>query len=214
MEPARILEDSNEVNKILKKMGLVRSDLIKVVHDAVLARNSCTDNDAANAPGSLAYFAGIRSLREILRPQEWQIDRKDSVESIVNSKKTIKIIFQNVDRASEKNWEPRARSNKGPGSERTVAGNQMIMFSEKELSLAMPANKISAWYLCVSVNQGVVSAELSLPKSVECGQFSGFLKRISILQDGDGDLPEFSLSNLDDGDDGDFKEFEVNIARK
>ncbi|GJL77725.1 MAG: hypothetical protein NPINA01_07140 [Nitrospinaceae bacterium] len=214
MELARILEDSDEVGKKLKKMGLVRSDLIKVIHDAVLARNSCTDNDAANAPGSLAYFAGTRSLREILRSQGWQINRKDSVEGIVNSIATIKIIFQNVDRASEKNWEPRARSKKGPGSERTVSNNQGILFSEEEINRAMPANKTSAWYLCVSENQGIISAELSLPKSVDCGQFSGFLERIFLLQDGDGDLPEFSLSNFDDGDDGDFKEFEVNIARK
>lgn len=209
MEPVKILEEINKVDKRLKKMGLTRSELKKVVDSAVLARRSCTKFDTANAAGSMSYFAGSRGLRESFCRLGWLVDRKDSVESIINSQGSIKIIFQNVDCASVKSREPRARSKKGPGSERTVAHNQMIMFSQKELRLAMPTKIISAWYFCVSVNQSGISAELSLPKSVDGGQFSGFLERIFILQD--GELSKLSLSKLVVDN---YKEFKVNVARK
>ena len=134
MEKDRAFPGDEEVDKRLEKLGLNKQGLIEVAYEVALARKSCTAYDAKNAPGSLAYFSGTKTLREIFCPKGWEVDRKDSVESIINSAGTIKVIFQNVDCASKKSREPKSISKKGPGSRRTVAENQTGFFSNEEIS--------------------------------------------------------------------------------
>jgi len=209
--PKLIFEEEPEIDSELIKMDLTRPDLIKVVQECVLAHNNATAHHPANAPGWLAYCFGTGALRDIFCTKEkghWEVNRKDSVESILNENKRIKIVYQNVDSAAESYKDPKARSKKGAGSERAVATNQMNLFPQNETS-TLRINGTNIWYLCVSIKPSRVHAELSLPESLVDGQFSKFLKRIFILK-GD-DFSDFSISNidLDSGPDVDFQ-----VARK
>lgn len=55
----------------LAELGLAESQLLSAVGQGLLARASCTENDAAAYPGFIAWGTTVRSLREELAPHSW-----------------------------------------------------------------------------------------------------------------------------------------------
>lgn len=212
MEKQKILQEVWEVDARLISLGLPQPDLVRVVQESVLARNNSTTYDPANAAGWFAWSFGTRALREVFCLKGWKLDRKDGIESIYNEKLNIKVVFQNVDCASDRSRAPKTRSQKGAGSERAVSNNhQFDLFPNYKVNND-PSDTAKIWFLCVSADGADIRAELSLPKSLEDGQFSDFLERIFIVNKGEWDkFPTLCQDNPDNQGDQDF---EVNVSRK
>ena len=204
--PSTIRKEDWYVNSRLGELGLNKDDLIQVIKQAVLARNSTTDNDATIASGMLSYLAGTRALREMFRPKGWEIDRTDQIESIFDKVTLNRIAFLNGDCAADPYRNPQPRSQKGAGSERAVADNQYVLFQEYE---AKNTQIKPLWYLCVHIKNSKVSAELFLPESLEKGFFTGYIERIFLIKPGEWD--DFEITNQDDNLGPDF---EVKVLRK
>ncbi len=218
MLKAKIYEQPYEVRSRLSDLGLVQGELNRVAEMALMARNESTDNDPISAGGLFSYIYGNRAIREILRPQGWEIDRTDNIEATYNPKTGIKIIFQNVDVAAVVWRAPRAISGKGRGAERLVLNASGYLFPEYEEEERQRIETLSrrlgsVWFLCVSVREiegeQELRAELSNPRPFEGGQFGEFNERIFILSGGGFDDPAD-----DERVDGPDEDFEIEISRK
>jgi hypothetical protein len=84
--PTIIYADTWDRDRRLRQLGLDRRRLIEAVKAKVAARGGCTDNDAQSAPGYMAWNAGVRVLREFYRPEGWE-------KEILNGLETIKPAF-------------------------------------------------------------------------------------------------------------------------
>lgn len=207
MKNTQIFQDKPEVDSKLSALGVTKQELITAAIKAVTARNDATPIDPISAPGLLAYIYGVRALREMLLPKPgWKIDRTDNIEGTLNPELNIKILYQNVDSACVDNHFPRAVSGKGNASKRLVENNTAFLWPDMEDEFNTQAN-MSIWFLCVSVNNGEIRAELSRPRSIENKQFGEFLERIYIIDDNDWN-PVIDDTDLDDQD------FDIQVTRK
>ena len=97
--------------------------LLKVRSVAIAASADATAYHPANAAGTFAYHHGTFALRNEYVGKVWRLDRADGVEAIVNGALKIRVIFSNVDIASNDEFGPKPRSRKGAGAERVCIGN-------------------------------------------------------------------------------------------
>src|SRR4051794_13855024 len=104
-----------EVRQELRALGLTVEIVAKVARAAAAAKADTLPVDPCSAPGTQAYFAGIRHIRLELQPLSWRMDRPGNVESTVNDELGIQLCFQNVDQACG-DREPQAISEKGSGA--------------------------------------------------------------------------------------------------
>lgn len=216
MLEARIYEQPYEVRSRLSELDLACEELGRVAEMARMARNESTDNDPSSARGLFSYIYGNRTIREILRPRGWMIDRTDNIEATYDPRTGTKIIFQNVDLAADRWRMPKAISGKGPGAERLVLNASGYLFpeydeEERQRIETLSRRLGSVWFLCVSVRdidgEQELRAELSNPRPFEGGQFGEFNERIFILG---GDW----FDDPDERVDGPDEDFEIEISRK
>jgi hypothetical protein len=168
---------------------VTRTELIEVAKQIVAARSDAIIVDPLGAPGLLSYIYGTRHLRLLFMTKGWTLDRQENVESVLGPNNR-RIVFQNVDEACAIFQAPKAVSGKGPAAHRVIDIAQGQLFSPGELPEAVPPKlvdglKSSAWYFCMSFEDGNVKVELSLPASVKASNFFGFLERIFIITGGD-----------------------------
>ena len=105
MKYASILIKNHDVESRLASFGIIKAELLEVVHQASLARNESVSNDPNNAPGLLAYIYGTRQIREKFLRKGWRIDRTDNIEATLNPKTGMILIYQNTDSACDpENW--------------------------------------------------------------------------------------------------------------
>lgn len=216
MHAVRIFREAAEVADRLTPFGVAVDEFFPVIEAVVAARNDVVAVDARTAAGSKAYFAGVRHTRFMFLPKGWETDSTNGVESVVHQESGISIVYQSVDQACIGIRGPQAISGKGPASEAVIRGAQGGLFTEAELPEVAP-EKIAelnrtVWFLCVSVNDqdsDDVRAELSLPASVDGGNFKGFLERIFLVRSGDWKSRGPVTKRPDDGD-----PYEFSIARK
>ncbi len=119
------------------------------------------------------------------------------------------IVYQSVDLAGVESHAPQAVSGKGSGAEHLI--EQGMLFSGKELAALNPSTikpvDTGTWFLCVSIDDDKIGMELSLPSTVENGNFGKFIERILIQKPGGSD-------QLTGRDDSTAVEFEPVISRK
>ncbi len=221
MRPTKLIKDLPDVvSRLESLLGLTKAECLTIAHKVASARNESISIDPISAPGQLAYIYGNRALRQTLLAKEgWEIDRTDNIESTINKKLGIRVIYQNVERAADPLKGPKAISDKGNGSARIVNTAQILLFPEWEQEEAQTLAHLTAldsmavWYFCVSVEGEYgddVRAELCRPRSIEAKQFKDFEERVLIVQKGEwGGL----ASVKQDGDD-DIDDFEVEVTRK
>ncbi|KMS53619.1 hypothetical protein V474_22850 [Novosphingobium barchaimii LL02] len=216
MHAVRIFKETAEVADRLAPFGVTAEEFYSVIEAVVAARNDVVAADARTAGGSKAYFAGVRHTRFLFLPKGWDMDSTNGVESVVHRESGISIVYQSVDQACVGIRGPQAISGKGPASEAVIKEAQGGLFKDAELPEVAP-EKIaelnrSVWFLCVSVNDqdpDDVRAELSLPASIDGGNFKGFLERIFVVRSGDWKSRGPVAKRPDDGD-----PYEFSIARK
>jgi len=214
---ANIIRAETDVERRLHdQFGTSRADWIAVAHAAVLARNDATLFDPSNAAGQLAYIYGTRAVRGLLVPKGYEVSRQDNVEATYSRDRQLKVIYQNVDWASDTTRSPKAISGKGPASGRIIEQSAGFLFPEMEaeaqaaLHERLTLEASQTWYFAVSADGDDVRAELSRPYPIVDAQFNGFAERIFILEP--GDWSEFASLDFDDGDSG--QHFEINVTRK
>lgn len=220
MRNTQLFKEEYEVSSRLSEFGVSKAEFIQIVHEVVSARNDSVAIDPINAKGLLAYIFGVRGLRKTLLPKNWTMDRTYNIEGTVNPEGTIKIVYQNCEDAANPNpmKHPKVLSSKGPAIQKMV-GDQPYLFPDmeeenlREIEEHNRNLKCKVWFLCISVNEDDVRAELSCPVSIEDGQFNGFSERIFLLQKGDWDGgPDFD--DFDPHYEDEVDEFEVEISRK
>lgn len=206
----RIVTVPHEVRQALAPLGLTEEIVREVASAASGARADCLEVDPIGAPGSQSYFMGVRHIRLNLLPAGWVVARDGNVESTVNHKLGVQLVFQNVDRACGPS-DPLSMSAKGAGSRNLVKSGQAEMFDRPTIGETPSGKAPTVWLLCVSSHDDTVRAEVSCPEVFEGNQFEGFTRRIFVVDEVlGGDSPRRGRT-YDDGDD---LEFDVAVTKK
>ena len=181
MLATRILRKSWEVEPELIRRDLTLEGLLRVRTMALAAGADATPFHAANAAGSLTFHYGIYGLRDEFVGDEWRLDRPNGVEVIRNDRLNMLVSFANVDVACNDFHDPKPRSKKGAGTERT---SQTTLFESLPTYAPTPGSGHSLYYLMVGENG---NSELSRPV-VKNGSFGAYIERLylSIGDDGGG----------------------------
>jgi hypothetical protein len=206
-----ILAEEFEVAPRLEQLGTSKAELLEIVRAAVGARRNALPFHPSSAPGLLSWLEGTAQLRRIFCAKDWEICRRDNIESVFNSSLGIKIIFQNAELAGDPLFAPLAANKKGAASARAVELGQYEMFSEHRVEKEKEIAELSAktWILFVQADKALVRAEFSCPKAINDEQYDGFHERILLIQGGEWDAP----TPLSDGSEP-LVDYEVTVSRK
>jgi len=177
--------------------------LLKVRSVAIAASADATAYHPANSAGTFAYHHGTFALRNEYVGKVWQLDRADGVEAIVNGALKIRVIFSNVDIASNDEFGPKPRSRKGAGAERVCIGN---LFGLLPRYAPQQPDGWATFYLMVD---GQGAAELTRP-IVKNNTFSAYIER-NYLSNGD-DIDRGTPLSLHDDDAADG--FDPEVVRR
>lgn len=202
----RLLSIDHKVKSRLEQLDLTKDKLSEVAKRAIAQKFNAVSNHPVNAPGTFAYHEGVRALREIFADgDKWNKLVERGIEYIENPDKKIRVIYQNVDHACIESNDPQPISKRGGTAKRNaISSNQLELF-EREIPIS------NVFVLCVSENNGIVNAELSLPTDIsEDGYLSKFIERIFILQDYDYE----NHNKSDDNSDKDEYDDEFRISLK
>ncbi|WP_395175945.1 hypothetical protein [Roseibium alexandrii] len=194
MHPTLLRLDPSECISRIEQMDLNTEGLLRAADAAVSAASDASPFDPSNASGTFAYIFGTRAMREEFVSSRWTVDRQEAVEAIRNESLKIRVVFQNVDVACNEKLQPKPRSKKGAGSERTCSEN--MLFDAEAIPHYTPAptkGDYATYYLMVDESG---ACELSCP-IVMNGTFTSFLERI-FLTDSSG-IP-VTLSQDEDND--------------
>jgi len=209
----------SEPNAVADRLADFRTDkheIWEIVLAALQGRNGVNPNHADSAAGTYAYHEGVMMLGQVFRRKEWDRPREKGIYPVVNEDLGIKIIFQNVDTATQTNRKPKPISmRKRPAVERVLDEDQPYFFEdmdkerEERVRLAQASRACQVWFLCVSEDG---YAELSRFTDLEGGQFKKEIERIFIItaEDWDGS-PDMNRSPAPDRDD---EMFEPEVSRK
>jgi len=207
----KIYEEPIRIDSRLTSLGLDRGRLVRVALQALGARNDAVSIDPVNAAGLLAYIYGTRAIREYLLPKGWQMDRSQNIEATVDPTSGTRLIYQNCDLCCVRSREPRTISTKGLATSQLLDQRNGDLFPELlEEQLQEASGKV--WFLCVSMNDDDVRAELSCPTKLEGKQFSDFRERIFLIRDGDLGLWPAPPSQADHEDEA--HDYEVIVTKK
>jgi hypothetical protein len=204
MAETKVVREPDDVDHRLSELSLQKAVLLEVRDVAMNSAANATNFHPANAAGTFAYQDGSWALRDrhVKVGGEWELDRTDSIESIKNEKRKLKVGFQNVDIACDDDQKPKPRSKKGAGSERAFSGN---LFGNLP-SFYTPSNRDFAGFYLMVDSKG--AAELTQPV-IKGRTFSGYVERIYLSDGSDMLLDKSKLDNDDRIDD-----FDPQVARK
>jgi len=202
-----IVKEDPEVDLRLRMFGVTRDELLMVIEAAVSARADAVPHDPNNAGGLFSWIYGTRTLRDVFAAKGWLADTTKNVPSIRDPKTETKIIFQNTDSACDANH-PKAVAGKGMASEEIVSLSTAYLFADMEERRQKKLNG-TVWFLCIYANGDDVRAELSLPKGIKGGQFSGFIERIFVLKHG-----EWPVTPTKKNQDAEIQDLDISVTRK
>jgi hypothetical protein len=178
----------------LSELGLTRDLLLEVVEACVAADGDCTSNDPPMARGLKVFFAGVRRLRELLGPLEWEKDDTGGYSTVVHHGRRIKLAFMNTDNSTCNAIAalPVNRSRKGPNSQRVASINQGLLPGIEWPTIRAdgtrpPADDYLTWHMCVYIERDRVRSELALLSGFEGGFYTDCHERIFLINEGDWD---------------------------
>jgi hypothetical protein len=196
MQP-KIHVSPEDVDAALAQLGLTSVPLLEAVQSGLLARNTCTGNDAPFFPGLMQWNKTLRALREALTPLTWRRSNKGNYCTAVEPGKRFQIAVAAGDAltGTEADGNPSTKRRRGPNTEKAVAVNtrQLSLFSqfvreqsveeneigEEEAEPTDTASTIVTWILLYYTEGDELRAELSLPDSFgEDGKIDGWKERI------------------------------------
>jgi hypothetical protein len=216
--PAIFRNNPIEVTNRLDELGWTREDLLEIAQAMVEARNSCTDNDPASAPGWMSWKAGTRRMREIGRTKGLEKADIDQIPCLLDQTRKLRFSVVNTDDGTGiEGRVPQNQSKKGAGTDRAVNDNQDLLFDAADVPV-VPLSSIGAqpgivvsWLLLVHSAGDVFRAEFSCPIEISGGFFADFSERNVLIGPND-DGGNAVRRNKPDWDGG--SEFEIPVSRK
>lgn len=156
---------------LLASHSLPEVEIFNAVGQRMLAvHTNTTTNDAANAPGSYRYFAGIRNIRDLLAPKGWEPEKINNLELTVSRSKKVAIMIASGDKLTGilGNGDPRTRNDKGNQTAKRVDLNaRQLSFSGDgwELQNNLEDERWVTWVLLHHVDEisNEMRMEVSLP---------------------------------------------------
>lgn len=158
----------------LAELGLAESQLLSAVGQGLMARASCTENDAAAYPGFVAWGTTVRSLREELATSGWWRS-EDGVSLVVNDGGDVAILVASGDNGTGyRNRAVSTKRGRGPKTSEQVQINrgQLHLFSPSVPTPAIDhidqSDNRQVWMLLYhhDLQRREVRSELSLPISM------------------------------------------------
>lgn len=213
MIPEIVTSDDENFVLELSKLGLNPEWFKEISEKILIAFNQTTLNDAASAPGSYAYFAAVRSVRDFFCPMGWKIVRRHGLELTENEKLNISILVSSGNKdTGNKNKIPKTKNPKGQQTISIVDHN-----AKCELFYAYDQNNITKiipkpfWIFLYHIdkNKEEMRIEVSLPIEMDFynTRVESWKKRII--------LPPVDFNPTPVLDDPDFvSDFEFEIKRK
>ena len=207
-----IYKTKHEVESRLSQFGVTNDEIKAIALQAASARASATDLHPINAPGLFSYLEGVAAMRELFLPKGWQISRTMGIEAVKSDFYKTAIIFQNVDLACG-DFDPNPISRKGEGAKKLLDNPTGYLWnSMEEEELSKENEKI--WFLCVSINNNKLNAELSRPKSLLGYQFGLFLERIFININEEPPFDKYLNKNNSPLDSNEIKDSDIVVTKK
>lgn len=161
-----LLPESFEHQNELNNLGLKGEWLKEIGLRILAARRQTTPHDARTAAGSYAYFAGVKSLRDILRPHGWQPLFKDCLEFVTNGDSSVRLLVSSGDiNTGNNDHSPKAKNKRGPKTKKFIDENfAQLSFWPDEHKKDSNAN-VSTWVLLhfFDEKKSEMRMELSLP---------------------------------------------------
>ena len=160
-----IPKTTQQLEKI-ESLGLKSEWLQDIGRKALAAYNQTTTHDATTAPGSYAYFAAVRALRDILCPEGWQEIVHKNVEMVANPDNGVSIMVSSGNKDTGKeNGKPKTKNQKGNQTKKFVSFNNLQRYlptMEQEITNISLSN---IWILLfhVDTKKSELRIELSLP---------------------------------------------------
>ncbi|QUL38373.1 hypothetical protein [Erythrobacter sp. JK5] len=201
----QIIDTELEVDARLHDFGLSRDQILAIADVAKAWASDASPLMPKNAPGTLAYIYGVEALRQQLLDGEWQVDRTQNVESVVNRVRGIRIGFQNVDHSCDLMFPPMPRSSKGSAAE-GMSGPTLFDYAGIETGplTGVLSDGIPTYYVMVGEDGSV---ELSHPVISE-GAYKDFVERIFVRGVGDDWAEDI------DPETGPVSEFDIPVSLK
>lgn len=194
MQIVALEPNSHEHNTSLYALGLKLEWLQEIGARILTAFSQTTRHDALNAPGSYAYFAAVRSTRDILCLQGWSVYRQSNLELIRHEKKDISLLVSSGDKyTGDKDVEPSTKNPKGTQTIKIVVQNSQCLYLFPEMNepfLRKPESS-PTWFLLYHIDpfKEKMHMELSLPTSFDKQELKVYGWRQRLL------LPDIDFSS-------------------
>jgi hypothetical protein len=171
--PSPILTDPREVRLRLKQFDLETEAFEIAATKGLAAWLDTTENDPPTFPGTAAWAATTRSIREELITSGWGMRRNEmNVALIINEAMTMAIaVASGDDQTGRLSGFPCTRSPKGPATEQAVRENsrqQKFEFMIPEVVESTRVSGRSTWIFLIHRDTGAheLRFELSRPTSI------------------------------------------------
>ncbi len=212
--------DADGGEEPLKRLGLSREGLNRVIMRALDAALSCNENDPITMAGTMLWGKGIRFFAEEYRPFGWKRINPDNQGIILSPDGFIGVTAASGDEDTGiANGSPCTRSKKGRTTVAACRDNRQGSFADWLDPLpAIASTRVpgrSTWFLLMHRNRkrNVLQAELSLPTSMDDdGYIVSWDKRILLAEVTFDSIPTHH-QNEDGGGNAESPEVTVQITR-
>ncbi|MCK2043175.1 hypothetical protein KZO83_10750 [Chromohalobacter sp. TMW 2.2308] len=207
LSSSELITEPSSVDRRLAEMNLTREGLLRVRDIALGAAAEATAYHPSFSPGMKSYMEGIAALRfEFIQlGSEWRLEEHNGMDFIRNDALEVRLGFSNVKGSVLPDVGPRARSPRGPGTERACQSNFSIDFGEEFKIPEDFEDKVATYFLMVDKDG---CAEVSKP-IIQAGNFADYLERLSI-----SDGSDFNLDPTPLDDDDDLSSFDPMVTRR
>ena len=177
--------DELDIDLRLEGMGLNRYSFITSAESSYAAFAACTDNDPPTFPGTAAWAAANRSLRELLFSSGWTRKNETNQPLVLNQAKTVAITASSGDESTgRENEYPSTRSSKGTRTKDYIRLNQRTFEFMDDPAIVVASSKLfgrATWIFLIyrDTKAQEMRYELSLPTSMDDdGHVNGWAERI------------------------------------
>lgn len=165
---SRVIHKKDEVvNEQLSLLNVTEALLIEIVKKGHAARTNATENDPPGAAGTMAFFATVRALRELLIPIGWIRKTIGNLSLTCNPETSISLVVssgdKNVGIEGQNSVDPKTKNPKGKKTEDYILGNLDLFetFAEEKNK----THTFQTWVLLYFYDErnSQIRLELSLP---------------------------------------------------
>lgn len=214
----------DDAESMLEAMALNGEMMTEIRRRGLAQYLTATPHHPSNAPGTFLYLELVRSMRDILVPNGWEL-AEESLSFTFNNDLSIALAVSSGNtHAGDPMRSPSFKYPRGPATQAAVSGNanQLGLFDRdpRFTEYAVPATpkrvdfeKFKTWWLLhhVDPGKGVMRAELSLPIKIgNSGETDRWESRIILDPIPFDEEPD--TNRLDDAPDG--PDFDVDVRKK